>query len=483
MPTDVRPLKPSSNLDILNAIRRDADLTYQRRIPEATKANIQETLRGLQTNRPLMNEFIDSLVNRIGQVIVRNNNWTNPFAEFKRGLLPYGDTIEEIQTGLLEAHKYDPDREYLEKDIFGTERPEVQANYHKVNREDFYKVTINDALLQRAFLDTQGGLHEFINSLMEAPNNSDQLDEFLLTVQLFAEYENNGGFYKVQVPDVSALTSNEADARATLRKMRAMADTLTFLSTRYNAAHMPTFAKRDDLVIFCTPEFNAAVDVEALAGAFNIEKASAYGRIIPIPAEHFGIKGAQAIMTTRDFFVMADQRFETTTAFNPAGLHNNYFLHHWQVVSASRFVPAVLFTTDTVEEIVIDPTPVTGIKAIEVTDRNGGTVTKVKRGEVYNLNSDAVTTPAGGVNDGVRWALTGSQSPMTVLRQTGVLHVAPDEPSTSLIVTAITTWIDPDADVPAPKTATVTLGVVGDKADAWPVGNAPEVGGGAGQTP
>lgn len=475
MATDIRPLKPSSNVDILNAIRRDSALSYQNRVPEATKANVQGTLRALQTNRPLMNEFIDSLVNRIGQVLVRNNSWTNPFAEFKTGILPYGDTIEEIQTGLLTAHNYDADREYLEKDIFGTERPEVQVNFHKVNREDFYKVTINDALLQRAFLDTQGGLHEFISTLMEAPTNSDQLDEFLLTVQLFAEYENNGGFHKINVPDVSALTSSAADARAVLRQMRATADNLTFLSTEYNAAGMPTFAKRDDLVIFCTPEFNAAVDVEALAAAFNITKAEAYGRVIPIPQKYFGIKGAQAIMTTTDFFVMADQRFETTTAFNPVGIHNNYFLHHWQIISASRFVPAVLFTTEPVQEVIEIATPVTGIEPIAATDREGGTVTDVKRGELYNLNSDAITTPADGPNDGVRWVLSGASSPGTRITAAGVLHVSPNETAASLVVTAITTWIDPYAATTAPKTATLTLTVSGELGNGWPNDEPPVV--------
>lgn len=468
MPTDVRPLKPSSNIEIMNRIRAASNLDYQRRVPEATKANIQSTLYALQTNRPLMNEFIDSLVNRVGQVVIRNKSWTNPFSEFKTGLLRMGDTIEEIQVGLLEAHNYDPDREYLEKDIFGTERPEVQANYHRINRQNFYKVTVNDALLNRAFLNTQGGLTEFINNLTEAPYNSDQLDEFILTCSLFAEYENNGGFYKVQVPDVASLDSNEADAKATLRRMRAVADNITFLSSLYNAAHMPTFAKRDDLLIFVTPEFNAAVDVEALAGAFNIEKASAYGRIIPIPADKFGIKGAQAIMTTKDFFLIADSRFETATAFNPAGLHNNYFLHHHQVISASRFVPAVLFTTEAVDEIVVTPTPVASVSDIVVTDGDGKVVTDVVRGQVYAANADAITNPEGGDNDGVRWVLSGAQSPQTSISASGVLKVAPGEGATSLTLTAVSTWIDPSAAETTPQTATAALTVSGDLESAWP---------------
>ena len=41
MPTiDIRPFKvDTSNVDIMNAIRRNASSEYQRRIPEATKAS------------------------------------------------------------------------------------------------------------------------------------------------------------------------------------------------------------------------------------------------------------------------------------------------------------------------------------------------------------------------------------------------------------------------------------------------------------
>src|SRR5205085_2463831 len=148
--------------------------------------------------------------------------------------------------------------------LFSRETPEVQANFHTINRQDFYKVTINESLLNRAFLDPTG-LSGFINQLMEAPSNSDQLDEFLLTCSLFREYESNGGFYHVNVPDVRNLDSSGDDARLALRKMRAMADNLKFLSTKYNAAHMPIFARPEQLVIFASPEFNAAVDVDALA--------------------------------------------------------------------------------------------------------------------------------------------------------------------------------------------------------------------------
>jgi len=456
MPTlDNRPFNYPDNFDILDAIKKNATLDYQRRIPDATKGNIDATVNALINNRPSMNEFIDSLVNRIGMVVARSNIWTNPLAKFKVGMLEYGDTIEEIMNGLLKAKRYDPDRDYLEKDIFGVERPEVQASYHKVNRQDYYKVTVNEPLLMRAFISNDG-LSKFIANLMSTPTTSDNWDEFLLTASLFKTYYEADGFFKVNIPDISDVDSDANDAKAALRSMRSMAEKLKYLSTHYNASGLPVVAQADELELFITPEAQAAIDVEALAGAFNINKAEFASRTTVIPQEYFGIDGAQAILTTRDFFVIADQRIDTTSAINPVGLHTNYFLHHWEVVSASRFVPAILFTTEEGDVINISDTPTTDIVDAGIYDTDGNVVTTVERGGVYS-----VVGVGNGSETGIYFTLSGVESPRTYITPTGNLHVAEDEASESVTINEVSVE---DSSV----THTITATITGDLLTLWP---------------
>jgi hypothetical protein len=456
------------NSAILDAVRGIASTDYARRIPAADTAGVAATIENLTSpgNRRWMNEFIDVLVNRIGMTIARSTSWSNPLAPFKRGMLNYGNTIEEIQTGLLQAHGYDPDRDYMEQTLFGRERPEVQVNFHTVNRQDFYKVTVNDALLKRAFLDPFG-LSGFINQLMEAPSTSDQWDEFLLTSSLFREYESNGGFFHVNVPDVANLASDGDDARMALRKMRAMAGNLKFLSTQYNAAKMPVFANPDELLLFVTPEYNAAIDVEALAGAFNIDRAQMHGKIVELPQTAFGISGAQAIMTTSDFFVIADTLFESTSQWNPANLHNNYFLHHHQVVSASRFVPAVMFTTGADDEVIVIHDNPTSVSAITIEAINGTVPTDVATDGVIALLAKAVTTPAGGT-EAVTWSVAGSTNPRTFISASGVLHVGSDETATTLTVKATSAGVNYDNPRADSVSATLAVTVTGGSQGGWP---------------
>lgn len=451
-----------NNFQILEAIRSESTTTYQDRIPNADKANIDDVIHNLLSWTPGMNEFLYSLVNVIGlQIYQTTNMFDNPFSKYKRGMLMTGDTIEEIMNGLLNAHRYEANSEYLEKEIFGTERPETQVNFHKINRKDYYKLTINEVELRKAFL-SPNGLDTFITNLMSTPQTSDQWDEFLVTTSLFKEWHKYSGFFNVNVPDIGAEGSTPADAKYTLRRLREMGETIPFLSRRYNPAHMPIAVSKDELELIITPEANAAMDVEALSGAFNVDKAEFASRKTVIPAEYVGIPGFQAMLTTRDFFVIADSLLETRSAQNPVGLTTNYFLHHQQVISASRFAPAILYTSaEPSTPVIYLNSDVVSIAAPTLKDQGGVTVTDVIRGDSYQITADALTDPAGGSNNAVRLALVGALSTRTKLWQNGFFTVAIDEAAVKLTVNTV----DVDSGT---VTSTADFDVVGDRAILWP---------------
>lgn len=462
MSVDLVEFVPQHNMEVLNAIRREASPAYQARIPVANRADIQGTIQNLMRFTPQRNEFMNALVNQIGGVIVRNQIWTNPLAVFKQGWLQFGDTIEEVQIGLAEGNAYDVDREALEKAIFGVERTETQSAFHKVNRETFYKLTIKPAMLQRAF-ESQYGLSDFIVKQMSILSTSDQWDEFLITSNLLKEFYRNKGFFKVQIGDLSNLNANASDSKFALKSLRAMADTLPYLSRNYNPARMPMAVQREDLVLITTPEFSANVDVEALAGAFNLDKVSPSGRNVIIPREYWNIPGAQAVLTTKDLLVLADSRIETTSADNPAALHTNHFLHHHGVYSTSPFASAILFTTEAADTITIIDYPVVAISDIVLRDRLKAAVTTATRGQFYAVEANAITAPVGGSANAVRYELWGATSPRSYVTNTGMLYVGIDETATTLrVVVVAVADNDNRAEIDIPLTGTVgTL---------WPAG-------------
>lgn len=459
-PPVIVPWDPNTNnADIIKAIRHDASSEYQRYIPDEIKADVSATLKQLNNYKPAMNEFISAIVNKIGLTIARNNSWSNPLARYKKGLVENGDTVEELQVGLLETYAFDQRREYGEKANFGKHIPDVQSSYHTINSERQIPLTIQRSTIQRAFT-SQDGLAQFITQLMQAPSTKDNLDEFLLMCSLFPLYEENDGFFKVHISDIESHDSTPDDSRGTLRLMREFAETLPFLSTRYNAAGMPVHANPEDMILITTPQFKSGLDVNGLAAMFNVSYGEVPYKTHVIPQENIGIPGVGGILTTSDFFQVYDTYFDTDTMNNPAGRSYNTFLNHDQIISASRFVPAIAFTTGEGTVINIQETPVTGVNDIVITDRTGAVVSgsTVKRGESYIVKAGAVTE---GDNSATILELSGKESNFTYLAQTGPFHVSIDEKATSLTITATS-----EDDAQFVKTRTLT--VVGDRVDFWP---------------
>ena len=65
-------LKDRTNQTIMDAIRSDMPLSYQSRIPAATQAGVKNTAEQLFNYRPMLNEFVDALVNHIHHQATRD---------------------------------------------------------------------------------------------------------------------------------------------------------------------------------------------------------------------------------------------------------------------------------------------------------------------------------------------------------------------------------------------------------------------------
>lgn len=326
------------NSTILNAVWLNGTWDYQQRVPAPDVATQRQQLEAIfaPNNGRIFNEFVDTLVQRIGMTIVRQQSWRNPLSPFKASL-PFGGSVQEIATKWIKAHSYSMDAQTLLK----LHAPEMEVAYHSTNRADTYPISINRALLQQAVVD-ESGINRLIDSVLQAPINSANYDEYLQTVNLLAFYEATWGFFKVSMAE----PDDEATSRAFLKKLKALVNRLAFPSSLYNAGvitDIPVFARPEELVLFVSPEAAAAVDVDGLAVLFHLEPTDAKVRRIII--DQWPIDGAYALLTTTDFFQIYDQVYENGSFYNPETLSTNYFLNVQQIISCSPFVPAILFTT------------------------------------------------------------------------------------------------------------------------------------------
>lgn len=473
----LRPLTEFNNAQILNMIRNEASPEYQRRMPSATQMNMDRQMATLMSSTQLKNEFYSALVNRIGGTYVNTWRWNNPLGVFERASQAYGDTWQEIAVGMPLAQVYDPNAEYLGADNFRKWKIDVDSLYHRLDFAHFYPATTDDKTLQRAFT-SENGLASLTSQILTSCYNAAEVDLFEAMCHQFVEYAKLGGYWRVHMGhDLNDMGSTETDARDMLRQIRSWADTLKFVSTRYNARHMPTFARPDELVLFCSPEVKSALDVQGLATVFQRTDAEpTIDRIIVIPQDRFGMDGVQAILTTDKFLIDIPVINEMTQQTNPVNINSvNHYLHVQHIISVSGFAPAVMFWTGAGSNAkVVEPTNTnarTPRFELKLAMYGGGTTTPkdVARGGAVQIVSDTVINNNGTAtfkSDAVSYAIGDTAKPKsdyTYISPTGVLVVGLDEPNTTIPITATALYTNPATpEVPSITSAALDVPVVGD---------------------
>lgn len=480
MNNNVRPLANTSNAQIINSIKSALSPQFQARIPSATQGNMHDVVDSLR-NFPLMrDEFFGVFVQKIIGAYVKHADWDNPLREIgaPKTLRQYGSVYEQAAIGLVEARTRNFNKEYLGDDVYGQYRVPAMTLYHPLTFDHYYPVTIPADALYTAF-DTEDGLSNLVAELMSAPIKSDRNDMYLMQAQCFAEYARRGGYYRVHTDDVGAWTSTETEAKHLLRQIRVMSDTLrsTALSgmARYNAAGWVVPWDTTNAVLFATPEVIAALDVEALAQLFNIDKADVPYRIIPIPANMFGIKGVQAILTTTDFMFRWDEMLETTNSpVNPIDGSYNIFYKHRGSVTPNPLANAILFWTGegTAETVSLPDSVTAGTPSFEIKLGKFGnehtTPTNVTRGDMVQVVSKL--SYVGGAQPytveptGITYEITTTGvSQFTHIDNDGILVCGLDELNTSISVTAQATYINPATpEVEQSVSSDIVVPVVGD---------------------
>ena len=163
---------------ILNAIRNSATENYRNYVPIATSdpQSIRDIGAVIMQMPMLQNEFLSALVNRIGRVVFTSKQYQNPWSFFKKGLLEFGETVEEIFTNLCKVQSYDPVD--AETTLFAQEIPDVRAAFHIMNYQKVYPATIRNDQLRQAFLSWEG-ITDLIASIVNAMYTGTNYDEFL----------------------------------------------------------------------------------------------------------------------------------------------------------------------------------------------------------------------------------------------------------------------------------------------------------------
>lgn len=452
------PTKPhivtltNSSVDILNVIRNNATQNYKDYVPLATPdaESIREIGAVIMDYPNLQNEFLSALVNRIGRVLITSKMYDNPWSMFKKGMLEFGETIEEIFVNIAKPYQFDP--EVAESTVFKREIPDVRSAFHIMNYQKYYKATIQNDQLRQAFLSWQG-ITDLIAKIVDAMYTGANYDEFQTMKYMLAKRILNGQLYPVTIPTVQ--TDNMKSIVSTIK---SVSNKFEFMSSKYNLAGVQTHTKKEEQYLLVNSKFDAEMDVEVLASAFNMDKAEFAGHRVLV--DSFGdldiarlnllfaddptyteigesdlqaLDSIPAIIVDKDYFMIFDNFYNFTEQYNGEGLYWNYWYHVWKTFSISPFANNALFIPckPAVTSVTVSPS-----------------VANVSAGQKVQLSAVVQTTDFAP--QAVKWSVTSGEN--VSVNQSGVVTIGA-EASGKIVITATSVY-----DSEKSGSATLTVG-------------------------
>lgn len=376
----------------LNSIRETSiqnNTLYHRYVPEILPtSDIGSFASPILDNPNVMNEFMNVLVQRIVYTQVDIKLFNNPLRVLEGDRIPLGSVGQEIHINPARGRKFNVD-DFA--GLLAKYDADVKVQYHQLNSDLQYCVTITRAKLKDAFV-SWSTLENFIDGLTQSLYNGAYIDQYNLTKGLVSSaYVSN----QVKV-EVISNPNTEALAKEFITKARTMFLNMQTPTPNFNAwrqvggygRDILTWSNPEDIVFLVRNDIGAYLDVNVLAQTFNIDRSVLLGNIIYVnDFNEYDNEGnliydgsnIVGMIADKSWFRIKEQETTMDEFYNANNRTWQYYLNVVRMYSYSLFSNAVVFAT------ALPNVPVTAMSFVETTP-------KVKVGEKILLKLD--TTPA-----------------------------------------------------------------------------------------
>ena len=282
----------------------------------------------------LLGEFVRTMFYKVSASYVSSKSFDSVFGKFRRQIGDIGAAIEETFVNFIKPVDYES--QVTPEQFMSVKLPDIRTTYHEINRQVKYPFTINDSLIKQQI---QAGetLSTIVQGIMESATVSNEADEQDLIEGLIIDAYAKNEVYMVAVGDIDTREGVDKFSKY-VRSMFAQLGG----RNRFNQLGVTNAQAKSPKTIVMDADVNASKDVLQLANVFNMSKAELGQSEIVLPST-WKIDNFVAFLSVDDWFVIANNKFEMTSWFNPETLNTNYYLHVWETISRSPYAGSVLF--------------------------------------------------------------------------------------------------------------------------------------------
>ena len=277
-------------------------------------------------------EFLNSVVNKIGKQVYSTTAYTNPLKRLKKGFIDNAKDVEEIYIARAVGSAYDADG----GGALDRKKPEVITRYHQDVQDMDYQVTVQDKQVRFGF-HSKDGVNKLANEIMDSMHTGAEYDEYNKVIALLTEMTTSPK-KSVVVADVT----DNASAKAFIKEVKKHINKMGRRSSEY--ASVENHSRKEQLILFLNEDWDVEIDIELLASAFNMSKTQ-LDDCVKILIPDLGNK-TKAILVDERALQIYDLFYEVEPQRNAKGKFTNYFLSTEKMFCYSDLVNMCVFKTE-----------------------------------------------------------------------------------------------------------------------------------------
>lgn len=311
-----------------------------------------------QDYEPNTIQDLGSMIGKIAYQVIREVNADDRLAVFDKMPVDNGDTIEQAIVKLAESYAYD--KQGL--NALTRKNPEIAVRMFKDWTRATFKQSVDISQIRKV-LTTGKGASELSTKIVASLNEGDKQEKYEALKQLLihsTDFAPLGGqsFMKpyLGLGEYVPTVNGKIDYTSILLNLRNMVSKMSYVNSECNQAGLKRKTLKEDIVIIMPYQLKNGIDVEELAGVFNLDKAEIKDKIIEVDIDDFddtetgeyGLGHGNFIWVVDKNAVLSFTRlYEMVDQINADGLFWNYFLHVERMYGVSPLFDAMYLVVET----------------------------------------------------------------------------------------------------------------------------------------
>lgn len=280
-----------------------------------------------------------NLIGKVAIQIIRDIVAKNHLSVFLKGRIENGETVEQAVIKLLESNDFD-------RTGSNTLAPDTTEKMTVRYFNDWSKKTFNTTVfvteIQKYLtgeISAEAIVEKIVGNL--AQSDTQELYEGIKDLLAWGSTNGSNGTNDSVITNLGTveLVNGATDYKGILKKVKNTIKGMTYVNPDFNKANVRRRTNLDDIIVVMPYTIVTDIDVDSLAGVFNLDKAEIKDRIVEVDTTDNKI-----YILDRYSILVYTRLYQMLTQLNAKGAFYNYYLHVERLFAISPLFDSAYFT-------------------------------------------------------------------------------------------------------------------------------------------